>query len=146
MVSLNIHRVSWEQGMAPRALYGWVSHIEPSFKLELMTFVFFPPLALLKYCQSGMRCYSRTTAGAVMKQQLSIENNFNENRRSFIDELECIGWAIIAESGEETTKCALVLQLFASNSSTLWVLWRREIGQICSMRRNLPNFDFFGEG
>lgn len=50
-----------------------------------------------------------------MKQQLSIENNFNENRRSFIDqELKCAAWAGIAEaqqSGEEMTKYTLVLQL-----------------------------------
>lgn len=52
-----------------------------------------------------------------MKQQLSIENNFNENRRSFIDqELKCAGWAGIAEEqqrGEEMTKYTLVLQLSA---------------------------------
>lgn len=52
-----------------------------------------------------------------MKQQPSIENNFNENRRSFIDqELKCAGWAGIAEaqqSGEEMTKYTLVLQLSA---------------------------------
>lgn len=64
-----------------------------------------------------------------MKQQLSIENNFNENRRSFIDqELKCAGWAGIAEEqqrGEEMTKYTLVLQL-----SAVLVIphhWRREI-------------------
>lgn len=94
--------------------------VEPSCKLkmDLMTFVFFFfPLALRKYCQSGVRCYSKIAAGVVMKQQLSIENNFNENRRSFIDqELKCVGWAGIAgtrQSGEEMTKYTLVLQLSA---------------------------------
>lgn len=126
-----MHNGSLQQGIATRAVYGWVSHVEPSceLKMDLMTVVFFFPLALQKYCQSGVRCYSKIAAGVVMKQQLSIENNFNENRRSFIDqELKCAGWAGIAEeqqSGEEMTKYTLVLQL-----SAVLVIphhWRREI-------------------